>query len=58
MRAARGAWSSGLIERLIEFGADPMVKDPKGKTAIDYAVMPEVRSALQLHAGTRPPGMK
>lgn len=55
MRAAHGAWSSGLIERLIEFGADPKVMDPEGKTALEYAVMPEVRSALQLHAGTRLP---
>ena len=48
MRAARGAWSPSLIERLVEFGADPKLKDSEGKTAIDYAVMPEVRSALQM----------
>jgi len=58
MRAARGAWSSELIERLIEFGADPGLKDPEGKTALEHAVAPEVQIALQVHAGTRPPGMK
>lgn len=57
MRAARGAWSFQLIERLIEFGADLKVRDPEGKTALDYAVLPEVRSALYVYAGTRPPGM-
>ncbi len=48
MHAAGGIRKAGVIKSLLRAGADPLLKDKQGRTAVDIARAPEKDGATRL----------
>jgi ankyrin repeat protein len=44
----------GIVKILINNGADPAIKNVEGKTAVDYATTPKMKSGLNRHSCSTP----